>query len=245
MRDISGLAGRRGIVAAAVTALLLVAGGGLVVKALSDPGPPPQPGAAQSAPQAPAAAAPTSSPPTASPGPAPSPTTSAVDPSKPSDPSDRDFGPILAPSAPTALTIPSIRVDTKGIVALSLGKDGKLEAPTSFNRAGWYAAGPTPGEFGPAVIGAHVDSKAGPAVFYRLGSLKKGAKVAVSRKDGSTAHFVVDRVARYSKSNFPTAQVYGDTKGRAELRLITCGGAFDQATGHYVDNIVAFAHLTG
>lgn len=78
-----------------------------------------------------------------------------------------------------------------------------------------------------------------------MGALKKGAEVSVVRKDGSTARFVVDRVARYSKADFPTATVYGDTKGRAELRLITCGGAFDQSTGHYVDNIVAFAHLTG
>jgi hypothetical protein len=133
-------------------------------------------------------------------------------------------------SSPVALTLPSIAVNTKGIVDLKLEKNGKLEAPTDFDKAGWYAGGPTPG-------------KSGPAVFYRLGSLKKGAQVSVLRKDGSTAHFVVDRVARYSKSNFPTATVYGDTKGRAELRLITCGGAFDRATGHYLDNIVAFTHL--
>lgn len=63
------------------------------------------------------------------------------------------------------------------------------------------------------------------------------------RQDGSTARFVIDRVARCSKANSPTATVYGDTKGRAELRLITCGGAFDPSSGHYVDNIVAFAHL--
>lgn len=243
MKGISGLADRRGVVAAAVTALLLLAGGTLVAKALSEPGAPPQPNAAQSsqsAPGAPAAPLPTSS----SPGPVPS--TSTPDPTpSPDDQSSSDFGPILGPSAPTALSIPSIGVRTKGIVDLQLDKNGKLEAPRDFDRAGWYAAGPTPGEFGPSVIGAHVDSKAGPAVFYRLGALKKGAEVVVSRKDGSTARFVVDRVARYSKSSFPTTQVYADTKGRAELRLITCGGAFDQSTGHYVDNIVAFAHLTG
>jgi magnesium-transporting ATPase (P-type) len=113
---------------------------------------------------------------------------------------------------------------------VAIEKNGKLEAPTDFDKAGWYAGGPTPG-------------KSGPAVFYRLGSLKKGAQVSVLRKDGSKAHFVVDRVARYSKSNFPSATVYGDTKGRAELRIITCGGAFDRATGHYLDNIVAFTDL--
>ncbi|MFC8501006.1 class F sortase [Pedococcus sp. NPDC057267] len=149
----------------------------------------------------------------------------------------------MAASPPTGLQIPSIGVDTHRIVDLHLDSTGKLEAPADFQRAGWYADGPTPGELGIAVIGAHVDSKAGPAVFYRLGALHPGAKVTVTRKDGTTTTFVVDQVARYSKAKFPTATVYGNTHGRAELRLITCGGAFDHTTGHYVDNIVAFAHL--
>ena len=230
---------RRGSIAAAVTVVLLLVGGVLVAKSLMGAGAPPQPDAAQSAAST-ATPAPSSPTATSQPSAPSSPTSSA---SKSSAPSTSDFGPIMDPSSPVSLAIPSIGVRTQGIVDLGLDKNGKLKAPTDFDKAGWYAAGPTPGEFGPSVIGAHVDSKSGPAVFYRLGSLKKGAEVSVARKDGSTARFTVDRVARYSKNNFPTATVYGDTKGRAELRLITCGGAFDQATGHYVDNIVAFAHL--
>jgi hypothetical protein len=34
--------------------------------------------------------------------------------------------------------------------------------------------------------------------------------------------------------------VYGPTPD-PELRLITCGGAFDYATGHYLSNIVVYA----
>ena len=237
MSDSSKFGDRRGIIAAAVTVVLLVVGGVLVTKSLTGTPPPPQPEAAQAVQNEPSSPAPVPSSPDTTSSPSPSAT------SKAPSPSALDFGPIMAPSAPASLTIPSIGVKTKGIVDLGLDKTGKLEAPTDFDRAGWYAGGPTPGEFGPSVIGAHVDSKAGPAVFYRLGSLKKGAEVSVLRKDGSTATFVVDSVARYSKDDFPTAKVYGDTKGRAELRLITCGGAFDQSTGHYVDNIVAFAHL--
>ena len=95
---------------------------------------------------------------------------------------------------------------------------------------------------GPAILGGHVDSHNGPAIFYRLGALRSGALVAVSRKDGSIATFSVDRVQRFPKDHFPTALVYGSTN-RSELRLITCGGSFDQKSGHYVDNVVAFAHL--
>lgn len=95
-----------------------------------------------------------------------------------------------------------------------------------------------------AVLADHVDSRAGgPAVFFRLGELTVGDEVLIGRADGSTAVFAVERVARYPKDAFPTLEVYGDTD-HAALRLITCGGAFDRATGHYVDNVVAFARLT-
>jgi hypothetical protein len=42
------------------------------------------------------------------------------------------------------------------------------------------------------------------------------------------------------KDRFPTQAVYGPTPD-PELRLITCGGAFDYATGHYLSNIVVYA----
>lgn len=149
----------------------------------------------------------------------------------------------MSPSEPVALRIPAIKVTTKGLVDLNLDAKGELEAPKNAQQAGWYAGGPTPGEFGPAVIAAHVDSSRIPAVFYNLGKLKKGDKAMVDRKDGTTATFVVDRVARYPKAKFPTSEVYADTGGRAELRLITCGGDIDPKTGHYADNVVAYAHL--
>ena len=120
---------------------------------------------------------------------------------------------------------------------------GASRCPADFAAVGFYTLGPTPGQFGPAVIAGHVDSHRGPAVFYRLGALKAGATVSVGRRDGTTARFVVDKVAAYPKAQFPTTAVYGNTTSRAELRLITCGGSFDDRSGHYVDNVVAFAHL--
>lgn len=153
-----------------------------------------------------------------------------------------DLGPILDASAPISIAIASIGVRTSNVVDLGLAGDGSLEVPTDFASVGFYTAGPTPGQLGPAILAGHVDSHNGPAIFYRLGALLPGAQINVAREDGATATFVVDRIERFAKDQFPTAQVYGSTN-RAELRLITCGGSFDSKTGHYVDNIVAFAHL--
>jgi hypothetical protein len=85
-----------------------------------------------------------------------------------------------------------------------------------------------------------VDSISGPSVFFRLGALRPGDRVAVERADGITVVFRVDRVARYPKSRFPTGLVYGNTSD-PQLRLITCGGRFDPSRRSYVDNIVVYA----
>ena len=149
----------------------------------------------------------------------------------------------LSRSRPLTLSIPSLGLDRSPLVRLGKEPDGSLEVPSDYDRAGWFAPGPAPGQFGPAVLAGHVDSQDGPAVFHRLSELRPGAIVDVARADGRTARFAVDKVERYAKDRFPTVAVYGDTTHRAELRLITCGGRFDSGTGHYTDNVVVYAHL--
>jgi sortase (surface protein transpeptidase) len=91
----------------------------------------------------------------------------------------------------------------------------------------------------------HVDSaEYGPGVFFKLGALKPGDTVSVLRADSTTATFRVTRVASFPKDQFPTLEVYGNTDD-AELRLITCGGAFDSSARSYENNIVVYAALTG
>jgi sortase (surface protein transpeptidase) len=141
--------------------------------------------------------------------------------------------------APVGIEIPAIGVRAR-LVPLGLNADGTLEVPTRFGDAGWWAGGPRPGERGPAVIAGHVDSRTGPAVFYRLSELRAGDRISVVRRDGSRVRFVVRRSERYPKARFPTARVYGRTAG-ATLRLITCSGTFDRSSGHYLDNTVVYA----
>ncbi|MQA79302.1 MAG: class F sortase [Streptosporangiales bacterium] len=146
----------------------------------------------------------------------------------------------LPRSRPTAVRVPAIDVDAD-LVGLSMGKDGVLDAPDTGSEAGWYDALATPGQRGTSVIAGHVDWSDGPAVFYDLGELAPGDAIEVARADGRTAVFTVHATRQYSKNDFPSDLVYGPSRA-AELRLITCGGAF--ANGHYVDNIVVFAHLS-
>lgn len=115
-----------------------------------------------------------------------------------------------------------------------------LQPPTNPAVAGWYVGSSHPGDAGPTVLAGHVDSRTGPGVFYHLDRLKPGDVIAVGRADRTTARFVVTVVMRVSKQHFPTALVYtGD--GHPSLRLISCGGAFDRSTGHYLDNVIVLA----
>jgi Sortase domain len=145
-----------------------------------------------------------------------------------------------APSPPVRIGIPSIGVSAP-VVRLGLNRDGTLQVP-GFEVTGWYAGGPAPGETGPAVIAGHIDSRSGPAVFYRLRELRPGQEITVGRRDGSSVRFAVDGVARYPKDAFPTEAVFGPAP-EPLLRLITCGGAFDRSQRSYRDNVVVTARL--
>ncbi|MGW3617827.1 class F sortase [Micromonospora arida] len=150
----------------------------------------------------------------------------------------------LARSAPTSIEIPRIGVDAT-IMSLGTNADGTVQVPPldKADQAGWYEPGASPGETGNAVIVGHVDSAVlGPAVFFDLGALTPGDTVTVRRADGVPATFTVDSVKSYPKTAFPTELVYGPSD-RPGLRVVTCGGQFDQAAKSYPDNIVVFATL--
>lgn len=149
----------------------------------------------------------------------------------------------LARALPERIEIPKLGVDAP-VMELGLSADQSIEEPplSPPNITGWYEYGPTPGELGPAVVLGHVDAHGEAAVFFRLKELGKGDKIRVVRKDGSVAVFAVDQVKRYPKEDFPTQRVYGNLD-HAGIRLITCGGVFNDQSGHYKDNVIAFGQL--
>jgi sortase (surface protein transpeptidase) len=164
-------------------------------------------------------------------------------------------GPVAAPlarSVPLRVKVPSVGVDAP-LVALGMDRDGAVAVPPMSvpSEAGWFTGNPTPGERGAAVIVGHVDTAYGRAVFYPLGNVQPGALIVVDRTDKKHAQFRVTSVEVVDKDRFPAERVYGSgdhadsnsDSDTAQLRLITCGGAFDGK--HYADNLVVYAQLVG
>jgi sortase (surface protein transpeptidase) len=146
-----------------------------------------------------------------------------------------------ATPVPVRIDIPSISV-TSSLDRLGRAADGTVQVPERWEVAGWYAPGTRPGDPGSAVILGHVDSKRGPAVFFRLRELRRGDEIIVTRAGGSSVRFAVERTEQYDKRRFPTEAVYYPTLTPA-LRLVTCGGEFDATAGHYRSNVIVFATL--
>jgi sortase (surface protein transpeptidase) len=142
---------------------------------------------------------------------------------------------------PVLLVIPAIGISAR-IIRLGTTAAGTLRVPASTTVAGWYRSSPPPGAIGSSVIAGHVDSRSGPGVFFRLDALRPGDRIYVRRADGTLAVFAVQSRHRYAKDRFPARTIYGPTAG-AQLRLITCGGAFDPALRSYLANVVVYAAL--
>lgn len=149
--------------------------------------------------------------------------------------------------APRSVEIPSIGISAP-VVPRGLDAEGAI-TPPSFDTpqtVGWYGSGTEPGAKGPALFVGHVDTETKPAVFYGLSAARPGAKVEVTRTDGTVAEFTIDDVQVFTRERFNARKAYGPRQdGRAELRLITCGGTYDRASKSYTANVVVSAYLTG
>lgn len=173
-----------------------------------------------------------------------------VGPPQPASAAAADRAPAKVEGAPAPLTfspvdrvrIKELRVNAPAI-AVGLDAEGWVDAPPPDdpNLAGWFTGAVSPGEKGTAVVVGHVDNQQGPAVFYGLGSLEKGDRVEIVRRDRRTAVFKIYGIEVFEKDNFPGDRVYANG-GAPELRVITCGGGFSEQNG-YDGNVVVFARL--
>lgn len=149
--------------------------------------------------------------------------------------------------------VPSIGADASVIPEGATGPNGgSLTIPGSVREVGWWDGvwqSPSgtvhekvaaPGQSGVALLAGHIDSATqGQGALYRLAQAKPGAAVTVVGKDGKVTHWKVTRVQTVLKSALP-AGLFVNT-GSPQLALVSCGGPFDAGTGHYLDNVIAWA----
>ena len=145
------------------------------------------------------------------------------------------------PNAPTHVRIASLGIDAP-VAATGIDlKQGVLAVSSDIHRTAWWADGAAPGDpHGSIVIAGHVDSaKAGAGAFFSLKNARPGTIVALTTADGRTRTYRVTSVKTMLKAQLPTS--IWSQKGSTHLVLVTCGGPFDAAAGHYRDNIVVNA----
>lgn len=148
----------------------------------------------------------------------------------------------LPKSTPTHISVSSVGIDAP-ITPVGQDAEGSIEMPPLFDwTTGWYKYSPTPGEVGPSIIVGHVDTYKGISVFWKLRDVKQGDVIEITRADGSTVKFRVSGLKQFEQANFPTQEVYGNLKYPG-LRLITCGGSFNQQTESYTQNTVVYAFM--
>ncbi|GAA1233305.1 class F sortase [Prauserella halophila] len=146
-----------------------------------------------------------------------------------------------AEPVPEWVDVPTIGAHSS-LIPLGLNEDGTVAVPSVQRpmQAGWYRHGPVPGEVGPAVVLGHVNGDGRDGIFARLHELGRGDDIRVGRDDGTVVRFRVTRVSQVPKERFPSDRVYGDTAD-PELRLITCGGEYDEDAESYRDNVIVYA----
>ncbi|WP_019814494.1 class F sortase [Saccharomonospora saliphila] len=142
---------------------------------------------------------------------------------------------------PTRVEIPALNVDSS-LITVAVTMEGEMAVPSAKEpmQAAWYRLSPVPGEDGPAILLGHVDGYGEPGIFHDLDELAEGDEIRVRRSDDRVVTFAVTRSEQVPKDEFPTDAVYGNTEG-PELRLITCGGVFDDAEHSYEDNVIVYA----
>jgi LPXTG-site transpeptidase (sortase) family protein len=142
---------------------------------------------------------------------------------------------------PQRLIIPSIGVDSS-VEHVGLDEKKRMDVPKLNENVAWYELGPIPGQTGQAVLSGHLDSKEGPAVFYRLGELEMGDEILLYDEDGGLLTYEVFEKAVYKNEGFPILDVFGPSE-ETRLNLITCAGEFDSLAEDYSDRIVIYSRL--
>lgn len=150
--------------------------------------------------------------------------------------------PILSPSIPTQLQIPTLNIDSK-VQLVGKTKKGAMDVPTKTDEVGWFDPGFKPGENGNSVITGHFDTFwMRPAIFARIHELKETDEVVVTDESSQKWVFVVKKVEVYPVKEVPISELFGNSES-AKLNLITCSGRWSWKVGSYSERTIVRTEL--
>lgn len=141
--------------------------------------------------------------------------------------------------SPSRVVIPSLAIDGN-VVATGVNDRAELDVPADARTLVWYQYGPSPGQPGSAVIAGHLDWKGVLGIFHQLAATPVGERITVGYDDGSERTFTVTSVELVDK---PAVAVDGTfaRDGASVLRLVTCGGEFNDEVNSYYSNVIVTA----
>ncbi len=121
-----------------------------------------------------------------------------------------------------------------------VNSEHELDVPPDARTLVWYRHGPSPGERGSAVIAGHLNWRGVTGLFADVANTPVGAVVTVAYDDGSQRSFTVTTVELVPKPAVAVNGVFARDGARV-LRLVTCGGEFDDDVNSYRSNVVVTA----
>ncbi len=150
-----------------------------------------------------------------------------------------------AAGLPARLEIPAIGVDA---IVEHVGRlpSGQMDVPHVPSHVAWFNESALPGQKSAksSVLTGHLDSPAGPAVFFSLRKLVIGDELVITYTNGDRYTFVVTEKERYRYDQMPSQKIFGDGEavGR-RLNLITCDGAWDRGQANYSQRLVVYTRM--
>ena len=157
-----------------------------------------------------------------------------------------------APGVPVSVIVTSHRVDA-AVSADPLNPDNSLYVPPDPRAVSWASQDVGPGgSYGTTILVGHINYRGTPGAFSDLADYRVGQIITLLMADGRRMNYAVaalpmqvnkDQVGPRRQELFDQSSSYGlagqPKSGR--LLLLSCGGAFDNRTGHYESNIFVYA----
>jgi hypothetical protein len=158
----------------------------------------------------------------------------------------------------STLIIPKLGVDAplSPTGAVGAPDTASLTIPDNIHTVAWWDGtvsdgrrtvqenAPKPGQPGVALIAGHIDSAAaGPGALYNLKDLTAGDTIKIIDSNHVESTWTVSAPPDTTLKTELPASLWVTT-GPPKLALVTWGGPFGAATGHYLDNVIVWATPT-